>query len=102
MIAVFAPERVERLGDALTAREQGYDVVAGNWRGFYGPPDMSQEAYDFWVDAIQQVASSEEWGTLRTENGLAAFESFGSDFEAFAKEQIALMVDISRQLGIIE
>lgn len=102
VIAVFAPERVSRLGDAPTAREQGYDVVAGNWRGFYGPPDMSQEAYDFWVDAIRQVASSEQWQALRDENGLAAFESFGADFEAFAKEQIELMVGISRELGIIE
>jgi putative tricarboxylic transport membrane protein len=102
VIAVFSPERVSRLGDAQTAREQGYDVVAGNWRGFYGPPNMSDAAYDYWVDAIRQVADSEQWKTLRDENGLAAFESFGSDFEAFAKEQIEIMVGISRELGIIE
>jgi putative tricarboxylic transport membrane protein len=102
VLAVFSPERVSRLGDAQTSAEQGYDVVAGNWRGFYGPPDMSQEAFDYWVDAIKQVAQSEEWISLRDENGLAAFESFGADFEAFAKDQIAIMEDISRELGIIE
>ena len=102
VIAVFAPERVARLGDAMTATEQGYEVVAGNWRGFYGAPNMSDEAFNFWVDAIQQVANSDEWVTLRDENGLAPFESFGSDFEAFAKEQIELMAGISRELGIIE
>ena len=102
VIGVFAPERVERLGDAMTAQEQGYDVVAGNWRGFYGAPGMSEEAYDFWVDAIRQVANSEQWTTLRDENGLAPFESFGSDFETFAKGQIELMEGISRELGIIE
>lgn len=102
VIAVFAPERVERLGDAMTATEQGYDVIAPNWRGFYAAPNMSDEAYDFWVDAVQQVANSEEWASLREENGLAPFESFGSDFEAFAKEQIEAMAAISRDLGIIE
>jgi putative tricarboxylic transport membrane protein len=102
VIAVFSPERVSRLGDAQTAREQGYDVVAGNWRGFYGPPNMSDAAYDYWVDAIRQVADSDQWKALRDENGLAAFESFGADFEAFAKEQIEIMVGISRELGIIE
>ena len=102
VIAVFAPERVERLGDAMTATEQGYDVIAPNWRGFYGPPNMSEEAYDFWVDATQQVANSEEWASLREENGLAPFESFGAEFETFAKEQIAEMEEISRDLGIIE
>ncbi len=102
VIAVFAPERVDRLGGAMTATEQGYDVVAGNWRGFYGPPNMSDEAYSFWVNAIQRVANSNEWITLRDENGLAPFESFGADFEAFAKSQIEVMADISRELGIIE
>lgn len=102
VIAVFSEERVERLGDAMTAKEQGYDVIAGNWRGFYAAPGMSDEAYDFWVDAIQQVASSPEWATVRDENGLAQFESFGSDFEAFANAQIEIMVGISKELGIIE
>lgn len=102
VIAVFAPERVDRLGAAMTATEQGYEVVAGNWRGFYGPPNMSDEAYSFWVNAIQRVANSNEWTTLRDENGLAAFESFGADFEAFALSQIEVMADISRELGIIE
>ena len=102
VIAVFAPSRIERLGDAMTAQEQGYDVIAGNWRGFYGPPNMSDEAYDFWVNAIQTVAASPEWETLRDENGLANFESFGNDFEAFANSQIEIMAEISRTLGIIE
>ena len=102
VIAVFAPERVERLGDAPTATEQGYDVLAPNWRGFYAAPEMSDEAYDFWVDAIQQVAASEEWAALSEENGLAEFESFGADFETFANEQITLMAEISRELGVIE
>ena len=102
VIAVFAPDRVERLGDAMTATEQGYDVIAGNWRGFYGPPNMSDDAYNYWVDAIQQVAASTDWEVLRDENGLARFESFGADFEAFAKSQIEVMEGISRELGIIE
>lgn len=102
VIAVFAPQRIERLGDAMTATEQGYEVVAGNWRGFYAPPNMSDEAYEFWVNAIRTVADSDEWGQIRDENGLATFQSFGSDFEAFAKEQIEIMAGISRELGIIE
>lgn len=102
VIAVFSPDPVERLGDVETAQAQGFDVVAGNWRGFYAAPNMSDEAYDFWVDAVQQVANSDAWISLRDENGLAPFESFGSDFEAFAKDQIAIMEGISRELGIIE
>jgi len=102
ILAVFAPDRIERLGDVPTALELGYDVVVGNWRGFYAPGGISDEAYDYWVDAIQQVSSSEEWATARAEGGLAPFESFGADFESFARAQIAETADILRELGVIE
>ncbi len=100
VIAVFAPNPVARLGDAPTAVSQGYDVVAGNWRGFYGPPGMSDDAYNEWVNIVKTVASSDEWLTLRDENGLAPFESFGSDFAAFANQQIEIIGAISQELGI--
>jgi len=83
IIAVFAPNKVARLGDAPTAASQGYDIVAGNY-------------------AIQQVAGSDEWSTLREENGLAPFESYGMDFENFAKSQIEILTGISKELGIID
>lgn len=102
ILAVLAPERVERLGDTMTAVEQGYDVIAPNWRGFYAPPEMSDEAYAYWVDAVQQVADSEAWASLREQNGLAPFESFGDEFDTFVKEQVAELADISREIGIIE
>lgn len=102
ILAVFSPDRVERLGDTPTALELGYDVVVGNWRGFYAPGGISDAAYDYWVDAIMQVSSSEEWATARAEGGLAPFESFGSDFEDFARAQIVETADILRELGVIE
>ena len=54
VLAVFAPKRIARLGNAKTAREQGYDVIGANWRAFYAPPGISDEAHEYWVDAIKQ------------------------------------------------
>ena len=102
ILAVFSPDRVERLGDVPTALELGYDVVVGNWRGFYAGGEISDAAYDYWVDAIKQVSASEEWATARAEGGLAPFESFGADFESFARAQIVVTADILRELGVIE
>ena len=96
------PERVDRVPDVPTATELGYELIAPNWRGFYGAPGISDEAYDYWVNAVETVANSEEWATLRAENGLAPFESFGADFEEFVREQIAIMQEISRDVGVIE
>ena len=102
VIGVFSPERIERLGDVPTAKELGFDVVVGNWRGFYAPGGISDEAYEFWVDAVRQVSASDEWATARDESGLAPFESFGDDFAAFAVEQIGLMEDVLKELGVLE
>jgi putative tricarboxylic transport membrane protein len=101
-LAIFAPERIDRLPDVPAATELGYDVIAPNWRGFYGAPGISDEAYDYWVGAVETVANSEEWQTLRDQNGLAPFASFGADFETFVREQIEIMRGISEELGVIQ
>jgi len=102
VLAVLAPERVAALGDAPTAQEQGFDVIGANWRGFYAPPGISDEAYDYWVNAISTLGQSDEWAELRVQNGLAPFFSIGAEFESFVKEQITSIREISKDLGLIQ
>jgi len=103
VIAILAPDRVGgAFADIPTAREQGIDVIGANWRGFYAPGDMSDEAYDFWVDAIATVYASDEWKATMALNGLAPLDLTGAAFEAFVAESIASITELSRQIGLIE
>ena len=34
ILAVLSPERIKSLQGVKTAKEQGYDVIGANWRGF--------------------------------------------------------------------
>ena len=102
ILAVLSEKRVSRLGDAKTAKEQGLNVIGANWRAFYAPPKMSDDAYNYWVDAIKKTAASKEWADLRDKNGLAEFESFGPEFEKFVLSQIAKVSVISKDLGLIK
>lgn len=103
VLAVLSNKRVPALGgDAKTAKEQGYDVVGGNWRAFYAPAGISDEAYKYWVSAVETVANSPEWTELRIKNGLAEFSSFGKDFDDFVRRQIENVAAISRGLKIIK
>ncbi len=102
VLAVLSDKRIPALGDAKTAKEQGYDVVGGNWRAFYAPAGISDEAYDYWVSTVKAVAGSPEWSELREKNGLAEFTSFGKDFDDFVREQIENVAEISMELGIIK
>lgn len=102
VLAVLSDDPVPALGDAKTAKAQGYDVVGGNWRAFYAPAGISDGDYDYWVNAVKTVAESAEWSDLREKNGLAEFTSFGKDFDSFVREQIRNVAEISRELGVIK
>ena len=52
-LGVLSDERLPGL-DAPTAREQGLDVTLSNWRGLYGPPDMPQNAVEYWQNALRK------------------------------------------------
>ena len=103
VIAVLAPERLE--GDFAaypTAREQGVDAIGANWRGFYAPGHMSEEAYAFWVEQIGAVYDSEEWKAAMAANGLAPLDLRGADFQAFVKESVDSIATLSKEIGLIE
>ncbi len=102
VLAVLSPERIPALGEVPTARELGVDVIGANWRGFYAPPGISEEAYAFWVEALTQLGQSEAWAEVREQNGLAPFFMVGSEFEAFVKEQVQSIREISEELGLIQ
>lgn len=103
VIAVLAPERLE--GDFAsfpTAAEQGIDVIGANWRGFYAPGGMSDDAYDFWVEQIGTVYESDEWKAVMEANGLAPLDLRGAEFEAFVKDSVEKIEGLSKEIGLIE
>lgn len=101
-IAVLSEERVAGFDDVPTAKEQGIDSVAMNWRGIYVPKDISDEDYQTWVDMLRQVGESEQWQAVMTENGLESYAVFGDEFETFVNENIAEVQDISREIGLVK
>ena len=103
VIAVLAPERLE--GDFAsfpTAREQGIDVIGANWRGFYAPGGMSDDAYSYWVDVIGKVYDSPEWKDVMAQNGLAPLNLRGDEFQAFVADSVASITDLSKKIGILK
>ncbi|MCV3271547.1 Bug family tripartite tricarboxylate transporter substrate binding protein [Roseobacter sinensis] len=102
VIAVLTEERVPGFEDIPTAKEQGYDVVAVNWRGLYVPKGISDEKFDEWAGKLQQVADSEEWAKAMADNGLAPFTKVGGDFQAYVDGLVAEINAMSKELGVIQ
>lgn len=101
-LAVLADERVAGFEDIPTAKEQGVDMVAMNWRGLYAPKGISDAEFARWTDALQKVAESDQWKQVMTENGLAPYTLIGAEFEGWVAANIAEIQAISREIGIIQ
>jgi putative tricarboxylic transport membrane protein len=103
VIAVLAPERMEGgFASFPTAKEQGIDAVGANWRGFYAPGGMSDDAYNYWVESVGNVYDSKEWKDIMAQNGLAPLNLRGDDFQAFVKQSVDDITAISKEIGLIK
>ena len=103
VIAIFAEERLEGQFNSIpTAREQGYDVVALNWRGLYVPKDITDEEYKFWSDALAKVGKSDEWAAAMEANGLLPFFKVGDDFQNYVSGLMQDIAALSRDIGVIK
>ena len=101
-LAVLSEERIPGFDDIPTAKEQGYDVVAVNWRGMYIPKDVSDETFNMWAERLQKVADSKEWQEAMTANGLAPFTKVGADFQGYVDQVVGEVRELSKSLGVIQ
>lgn len=102
VIAVLTDERVPGFEDIPTAKEQGYDVVAVNWRGLYVPKGISDAKFDEWAEKLQMVADSPEWAEAMAANGLAPFTKVGGDFQSYVDGLVADIASMSAELGVTQ
>ena len=101
-LAVLTDERVPGFDDIPTAKEQGFDVVAVNWRGLYIPKGVSDDTFNMWADRLQQVADSDEWKEAMAANGLAPFTKVGGDFQSYVDGLVSEVNQLSKDIGVIQ
>ena len=103
IVAVLSPDRLPgEFANYPTAKEQGIDAIGANWRGFYAPAGMSDEAYNAWVGKIADLYASDAWKGVMAANGLAPLELQGEDFQDFVGSSVAQIQQISKDIGIIK
>ena len=103
VLGVFADERLPApFNEILTAKEQGIDYIAPNWRGFYLPGKVDQGTYDWWVKTLNELSETDAWHSVMQQNGLMPFTKTGAEFEQYVKQQISDIQTISKDIGIIK
>lgn len=102
ILAALSDEPIPAFPDIPTAISQGVDVTGYNWRGLYTGGEVSDEAYQAWVDKLETLYNSEEWQEAATKFGLVPIWRGGADFEEYVRQQEDRMAQISRDIGVIE
>ena len=96
----FTGERMAAYPDVPTAKELGHDIVYFMQRSINGPPGMSKEAQDWYINLFKTLFDSEEWQTFCKEDGLTCDEWVaGSDLAAFHAEQGKRHADLIMAVG---
>lgn len=89
VLAVLAEQRLPAPYEKIqTAKEQGIDVVAPNWRGFYMPAGVSEDERQYWINNLNAVYESDYWKDIMKKNALSPFNISGPQLDEFLTHQI--------------
>jgi putative tricarboxylic transport membrane protein len=72
-----------------TLKEQGYDVVLGNWRGVYGAPGLTAEQRAALTDIIVKATKSKAWAEALAKNNWTPALLTGKAFDDFVDSDFA-------------
>ncbi|WP_110715830.1 Bug family tripartite tricarboxylate transporter substrate binding protein [Salinicola acroporae] len=103
ILAVLSPERLPgEFSKIPTAKEQGVDAIGPNWRGFYMPAGIDEDAKQYWIDAVNKLYESDEWQQVMKNNGLMPFHYSGEAFDEFMAQQVKDIHELSVELGLLQ
>jgi putative tricarboxylic transport membrane protein len=96
----FTEERMDAYPDVPTAKELGHDVVYYMQRSINGPPEMSKEAQDWYINLFKTLYESEEWQKYCQDEGLYCDEWVaGDDLAAFHQTQLERHKSLIEKVG---
>ena len=74
-----------------TMKEQGYDVVLGNWRGVYAAPDISDAQRTALIELVVSATKTKAWAEALTKNKWTPALLAGKEFEDFVDYEFSSM-----------
>ena len=99
-IAVTSATRIKGV-DAPTLKEQGINVVIGNWRGIYGAAGITAEQRKTLIEMIVKATKSKAWAEALEKNGWTPALLTGAEFEKFVDDEFASLRAVMAKSGMI-
>jgi putative tricarboxylic transport membrane protein len=70
ILGVSTAQRSAALPNVPTFRDQGYDLVMGNWAAVVGPKGLGPAQVAYWEDLLERTANHPDWKGLVEANAL--------------------------------
>ena len=102
ILAITAEERASAAPNIPTLKELGYDVSFVNWRGFFGPPGLSQNEVANYAKVLENMYETPAWEKVRNRNGWENLYKPGQEFYTFLKAQEKVIGKLMRELGFLQ
>ena len=99
-IAVTSETRLKGI-DVPTMKEQGYNVVIGNWRGVYGAAGITPQQRKELTDMIVKATKTKAWAEALEKNGWTPALLTGAEFEKFVDDEFASLRAVMVKSGMI-
>ncbi len=99
-IAVTSDARLKGI-DVPTLKEQGINVVIGNWRGVYGAPGITPTQRKELTDMIVKATKSKAWAEALEKNAWTPALMVGPEFETFVDNEFASLRAVMAKSGMI-
>lgn len=100
LLAIFSEHRAQRFPDVPTAKELGYPATQVSTVGICGPAGMDPRAVRTLHDAFKQVLGNPEFQRLSTEFMSQDWYKSTSEFESWAKAEVASNKTLAQELGL--
>lgn len=99
-IGVTSPERLKGIA-VPTLKEQGIDVVIGNWRGVYGAAGITAAQRKALTDMVVKATRTRAWAEALEKNNWTPALLTGKEFEDFVDRDFASLRATMVKSGMI-
>jgi putative tricarboxylic transport membrane protein len=99
-IGVTSDARLKGI-DVPTLKEQGVNVVIGNWRGVYGAPGITPEQRKALIEMIVKATKTKAWAESLEKNGWTPALLTGPEFEKFVDDEFSSLRAVMAKSGMI-
>lgn len=90
----------ELIKSVPTYKEQGFDVVTGNWRGIFMGKDVAAPAKKYWSEKVAALTASQEWKDELKKQGVIWAYKDPKGFYDHIKSDQAMYTAIYKDLGM--